>query len=307
MRKWGRKLATIGLIGATVLGFAGCNNDKAEETTATTTVATLTDEQKDFLSKLGFSSIANLNAIDTSMQVNADGTNVVQDDQPTVESYVDEETGDTITVTTNNDGTVTATSTSSSGEVKSIDANTAKTNIETKRNTPSYTSNKTNSNTTSTASSSNTTSSNNSTSNSSSSSSSNKTNSSSNKTNSSSTTTQPTQHVHNWVAQTTTKWHPQTGHNEQTWVQDTPAYDEAVYESHAVCNGCGIYLDDMSDDEMTLHLADCLGSYRVKDIQVGTIHHEATGHYVTNWVIDSAGYDETITTGYKCSSCGATK
>ena len=153
MRKWGRKLATIGLIGATVLGFAGCNNDKTEETTATTTVATLTDEQKDFLSKLGFSSIANLNAIDTSMQVNADGTNVVQDDQPTVESYVDEETGDTITVTTNNDGTVTATSTSSSGEVKSIDANTAKTNIETKRNTPSYTSNKTNSNTTNTASS----------------------------------------------------------------------------------------------------------------------------------------------------------
>lgn len=306
MRKWGRKLATIGLIGATVLGFAGCNNDKTEETTATTTVATLTDEQKDFLSKLGFSSIANLNAIDTSMQVNADGTNVVQDDQPTVESYVDEETGDTITVTTNNDGTVTATSTSSSGEVKSIDANTAKTNIETKRNTPSYTSNKTNSNTTSTASSSNTTSSNNSTSNSSSNSSSNKTNSSSNKTNSSSTTTQPTQHVHNWVAQTTTKWHPQTGHNEQTWVQDTPAYDEQVVDGEYIQCGCGSKFSNV-DEWIDHELNDgCKKSYSVV-ASYKTIHHEATGHYVTNWVIDSAGYDETITTGYKCSSCGATK
>ena len=37
-----------------------------------------------------------------------------------------------------------------------------------------------------------------------------------------------------------------------------------------------------------------------------TIYHEATGHYETVHH-DATGHYETVTTGYKCSSCGATR
>ena len=37
-----------------------------------------------------------------------------------------------------------------------------------------------------------------------------------------------------------------------------------------------------------------------------TIHHDATGHYETVHH-DATGHYETVTTGYKCSECGATK
>ena len=45
----------------------------------------------------------------------------------------------------------------------------------------------------------------------------------------------------------------------------------------------------------------------VLPVKTGTIHHEATGHNEQKWVQDSAAWTETVTTGYKCSGCGATK
>ena len=41
------------------------------------------------------------------------------------------------------------------------------------------------------------------------------------------------------------------------------------------------------------------------DAETTVVHHEATGHYET--VVTQAAWDETVTTGYKCSGCGATK
>ena len=39
------------------------------------------------------------------------------------------------------------------------------------------------------------------------------------------------------------------------------------------------------------------------DAETTTVHHKATGH--NEQVVDQAAWDETVTTGYKCSSCGA--
>ena len=46
--------------------------------------------------------------------------------------------------------------------------------------------------------------------------------------------------------------------------------------------------------------------------QTQMVHHDATGHYEqvqtgTKTVTDQQAYDETVTIGYKCSICGATK
>ncbi|WP_417758783.1 hypothetical protein [Senegalimassilia anaerobia] len=102
------------------------------------------------------------------------------------------------------------------------------------------------------------------------------------------TAPQQPEHVHNWVAQT-----------EQRWVQDSAAWDEPIYsqEARTICNTCGA---DISGNA-TAHLVasgrnGCSGYHtEVVQVQTGTIHHDAAGHY------------ETVTTGYVCSGCGATK
>lgn len=110
-----------------------------------------------------------------------------------------------------------------------------------------------------------------------------------------------TQHTHTWVAQTTTVHHDAV--TEQVWVQDSAAWDEPVYGTKVVC-GCGAIFDN--DNQWEQHSIDgCPYGYSVQSVQTGTVHHEATGHYETKVVQDA--YDETVTTGYVCSGCGATK
>ena len=121
-------------------------------------------------------------------------------------------------------------------------------------------------------------------------------------------------HKHTWVAQT-----------ERRWVQDSAAWDEPVYETqkvytyHAECKaykddgsviGCGASAtfssgaeaDNWCAEHLRSHIGDSSEHFthwwsttEYNQVQTGTIHHEATGHY------------ETVTTGYKCSGCGATK
>ena len=120
-------------------------------------------------------------------------------------------------------------------------------------------------------------------------------------------------HKHTWVAQT-----------ERRWVQDSAAWDEPVYETqkvytyHAECRatkdgatiGCGASVTFSSGAEAenwclehlrsnagdsSEHFTHWWSTTKYNQVQTGTVHHEATGHY------------ETVTTGYKCSGCGATK
>ncbi len=140
---------------------------------------------------------------------------------------------------------------------------------------------------------------------SSSSSSTKKTETKANNSSSSSSSQSKPQHTHTWVAQTKNVYHEATGHYENQWVQDSAAWDEDVYAPKVICN-CGAVFDSI--DAWDQHCIDgCRQGYYVDDVKTGTIHHEATGHNEQKWVQDSAAWTEPVTTGYKCSGCGATK
>lgn len=96
------------------------------------------------------------------------------------------------------------------------------------------------------------------------------------------------EHVHNWVAQT-----------EQRWVQDSAAWDEPIYNQQvrSICNTCGADITGNTTAHFKASGRNGCSGYHSETVQVqtGTTHHEATGHY------------ETVTTGYVCSGCGAAK
>ena len=115
-----------------------------------------------------------------------------------------------------------------------------------------------------------------------------------------------TAHQHNWVAQTKTVHHDaqyKTVHHDAVTHQ---VWHDAVTEEHYICNQCGA--DITSDPWGHLDAYDH-GGYHSSYVTV------KQGYYET--VTDQAAYDEqvqvrdawdeTVTTGYKCSSCGATK
>lgn len=122
----------------------------------------------------------------------------------------------------------------------------------------------------------------------------------------------------------------QAAYDEQVLVSE--AYDEPVYGWVDVCNACGHHFWT-ADDDVDVHMHQgCWSSWHAEWLQIGTthhdavyntvhhdavyttvhhdaettvVHHDATGHYET--VVTQAALDETVTTGYKCSGCGATK
>lgn len=118
-------------------------------------------------------------------------------------------------------------------------------------------------------------------------------------------------HQHNWVAQTKTVHHDaqyKTVHHDAVKHQ---VWHDAVTEEHYICNQCGadITSDPWGHINNSLMNGGNCGSYHSTYVTV------KQGYYET--VTDQAAYDEqvqvrdawdeTVTTGYKCSSCGATK
>lgn len=122
----------------------------------------------------------------------------------------------------------------------------------------------------------------------------------------------------------------QEAYDEQVLVSE--AYDEPVYGRVDICNNCGHEFWDPNDDIGVHMAAGCWSGWHTEPRQIGTthhdavyntvhhdavyttvhhdaettvVHHEATGHYET--VVTQAAWDETVTTGYKCSGCGAAK
>lgn len=104
-------------------------------------------------------------------------------------------------------------------------------------------------------------------------------------------------HTHTWVPVTSQQWH---SNPVSVWIQDSAAWDEPVYESTYWCTKCNCAVDWTHNKEMMMQ-GQGGHSLTTKDIQTGTIHHEATGHYETQ----DQGWYETVTTGYQCSTCGA--
>ena len=150
-------------------------------------------------------------------------------------------------------------------------------------------------------------------------------------------TTAPTitAHTHTWVPVTNTVHHDAV--TRQVWKEDSAAWDENVlvqdawdepiYAHVGICNVCGyVYPADATGDDYDYHALvnpgdgggwydelrqvgtthhDAVYNTIHHDAVYQTVHHEATGHYET--VVDQDAWDETVTTGYKCSGCGATK
>ena len=147
----------------------------------------------------------------------------------------------------------------------------------------------------------------------------------------------PEEHQHVWSERTETIHHDEQGHWEDVQVGtqtvvDSEAYDEVIYNDTPihVCYCGKIFNDFDSIDYHSTHIVDLDGDpgcfdrynhpnnydinfksyYEPGTYVMGTQHHEAVTHeepvYESRYVVDSAAYDETVTTTY-CTGCGAVK
>lgn len=118
-------------------------------------------------------------------------------------------------------------------------------------------------------------------------------------------------HQHNWVAQTKTVHHDaqyKTVHHDAVTHQ---VWHDAVTELHYICNQCG---QDITSDpwghlkNSALNGGNC-GGYHDSYVTVKQGYWETITDQAAydEQVQVSGAWDETVTTGYKCSSCGATK
>ena len=125
-------------------------------------------------------------------------------------------------------------------------------------------------------------------------------------------TSKPEAHTHNWVAITQQIHHDEEGHWEEyvvtpAWTEEVPIYEEQARE---ICNGCGA---DITADPTTHNKNHMLNgepggwTTEYKKVQVGTNKVEHPAVTDKKWIVDKAAWTETVTTGYKCSGCGATK
>lgn len=135
-------------------------------------------------------------------------------------------------------------------------------------------------------------------------------------TGSSSSSSSSQTHTHNWMPITNVVHHEEQGHYEnilisEAWTEEIPIYEEREV---LICNDCGADITNLSEDDFQNHVFGHLenggkGSWSTdyRQVQVGTnkINHDAV--YENKWVVDKAAWNETVTTGYKCSSCGETK
>lgn len=99
-------------------------------------------------------------------------------------------------------------------------------------------------------------------------------------------------HQHNWVVQTKTIHHD---------AQYRTVHHDAVVKYVSICNNCGA---DITGNEAA-HIKNSL----LNGGNCGSCHEESRtvqAAYDEQLQV-SAAWDETVTTGYKCSGCGATK
>lgn len=99
-------------------------------------------------------------------------------------------------------------------------------------------------------------------------------------------------HQHNWVVQTKTVHHD---------AQYRAVHHDAVVKYVSICNNCGA---DITGNEAA-HIKNSL----LNGGNCGSCHEESRTVQAAydEQVQVSAAWDETVTTGYKCSGCGATK
>ena len=116
---------------------------------------------------------------------------------------------------------------------------------------------------------------------------------------------------HDWVAQTKTVHHDAqytTVHHDAVTHQ---VWHDPVTEEHYICNQCGadITSDPWGHINNSLMNGGNCGSYHSTYVTVKQGYYETVTDQAAydEQVQVSKAWDETVTTGYKCSSCGATK
>lgn len=121
-------------------------------------------------------------------------------------------------------------------------------------------------------------------------------------------------HVHNWVPITQQITHPEEGYWADelvsgAWTEETPVYEKQARE---ICNGCGLDITEdpwtHAEEQMLAGNYACGGyhtEYRQVQVGTNTVYHDAI--YSKKWIVSSPAWVETVTTGYQCSDCGATK
>lgn len=114
----------------------------------------------------------------------------------------------------------------------------------------------------------------------------------------------PAQHTHTWVAVTETVNHPEEGHYEK--VEIAPEFTQPNWVTHTICDGCGFdYTATKTQPGDHVCPDGVRHNYGGQTVQDGVKTTPAV--YEDQWVVDKAAWTETITTGYKCSTCGETK
>lgn len=116
-------------------------------------------------------------------------------------------------------------------------------------------------------------------------------------------------HTHNWLAQTTTLHHDavyKTVHHDAVY---TTVHHDAVTEDRTICNNCGADITGNVDAHMKANILNGCGSYSIKTVVVQAAWDEQVLASAA-WdeqVLVSTAWDETVTTGYRCPGCGATR
>lgn len=117
----------------------------------------------------------------------------------------------------------------------------------------------------------------------------------SNNSGSNSSSSKPAEHTHNWVAVTETRT-----------VVDQPAYDEQVpvteMREHEICSSCGA---DLTGTDASAHVYQHMINGDDKGGWHSEWREEVTGYQTVHH--DAVTHTETVTTGYRCSTCGASK
>lgn len=117
----------------------------------------------------------------------------------------------------------------------------------------------------------------------------------------SNTNTIPCANGHNWVEVAKTVHHEEVGHYENVVVN-------YISLEKYQCSYCEDEKWYNSLDEITPHFSSVHGiSNRDQILQCCYTSYDRKPVYEKRWVVDQEAYDETVTTGYKCSVCGKTK
>lgn len=131
-------------------------------------------------------------------------------------------------------------------------------------------------------------------------------------------------HTHNWKPVYTTVHHKAVTHDEDRWVVDKAAWDEAVTKLVYICKNCRLGNCDRckslgiinyeydSKDALYSHQDPCLEdggscSFWSTERRVDHyIHHDEEGHNETITIVDKEAWDEQVIDHYECG-CGETK